>query len=211
MARSGCQLAVLWQQTHPAPVTASARHVCGSLKLVLKSLMRFSCLQAVGRARPVRQAARPRPHGSLCGQRQVGRVGAGSKGAGKARRCAAWLYHPTVGPLGSQLCAATATDQPLQCWLLRAHTTACHTVPCARLPAEGFSSTIIAFTERLGYWEIHAAIRSFTKRLYKSRSSQQGQLGGLTDIYGLRGPRARLLFDRGIKTVEQVAAMKLDR
>lgn len=74
--------------------------------------------------------------------------------------------------------------------------------------AEGFASTITAFCERLGYWEIHAAIRSFTKRVYKSRSGQQqGSMAGLTDIKGLKGPRARLLFERAIKTPEQVAAL----
>lgn len=87
-------------------------------------------------------------------------------------------------------------------------------VPCTQHPrlhvAEGFASTIAAFCERLGYWEVHAAIKSFTKRVYKSQQQQQGKIAGLTDVKGLDGPRARLLFGQGIKTLEQVAALDVD-
>lgn len=69
---------------------------------------------------------------------------------------------------------------------------------------------ITAFCERLGFWEIHAAIRSFTKRVYKSRSGQQGSMAGLTDVKGLKGPRARVLFEREIKSPEQVAALDVE-
>ena len=71
----------------------------------------------------------------------------------------------------------------------------------------------MAFCERLGYWEIHAAIRSFTKRVYKSRSAgqqQQGQVAGLTEIKGLKAARARVLHEQGVQTVQQLAQCEVD-
>lgn len=79
--------------------------------------------------------------------------------------------------------------------------------------AEGFASTITAFCERLGYWEIHAAIRSFAKRVVKSRTGGQpgqGQLAGLKDIKGLQGSKARVLFEHRVQTAEQVAVAEVD-
>lgn len=83
---------------------------------------------------------------------------------------------------------------------------------CVLLPAspEGFASSVTAFCEHLGYWEIHAAIRSFTKRVYKSRVAAQSKLAALTDIKGLDKPKARHLFDQGIKTAEQVAGLDVE-
>jgi hypothetical protein len=86
------------------------------------------------------------------------------------------------------------------------------------LLAAGFASTITAFCQRLGYWEIHAALRSFTKRVHSlsnsssrdsDRQSQLQQLSTLVDLKALTRPQARLLFGLDVKTVEQVAALDL--
>jgi hypothetical protein len=80
-------------------------------------------------------------------------------------------------------------------------------------PAEGFASTITAFCDRLGYCEIHAAIRSFTKRVVKAKAEGrqvQQQQTGLADIKGLEGPRLRLLFEGGVQTPEQLAAAEVE-
>jgi hypothetical protein len=87
--------------------------------------------------------------------------------------------------------------------------------PNTHRQAEGFASLVSAFCEHLGYGEIHAAIRSFNRRVYKSRAGgqqakQRGALAGLDELRGLKalqGPKARVLFEQGIKTLEQLAAL----
>jgi hypothetical protein len=94
----------------------------------------------------------------------------------------------------------------LRCELARV-TNVCRLLPLCTRHTEGFAATVSAFCVRLGYWEVHAAIRSFVKRVYATRVADN-QPGGLADIRNLKGPRARLLFEQGIKTVQQMARLE---